>query len=1042
MAVGLAQQLGHHPDFRMLSAEDCVAIAKLSRTIEAQPSHVFRETGALADGFYYVLSGALELVSTGAEGNRLVIDTLREGALASCDILNDAETASYRIQVGPEPTLVQCLKKPLVHEYLDAHPELKAQIQDARRLREVLDFLVQAKSLEGIPREGLATLARHTTEEQVAAGTVAIKQGDRDDSLFLVKTGRFVVTRDEAPSMRIDTPGPGAILGEIAVLTGDPRGANVTADEDSVIYRVPGPAFRALVDEHKELSDNIKSVINRRIYEADEIAAKAKEEAEKTAEAEVAIKPKAEPAEDSPASRRRKVEAETVSIARGWFQRKMKLPAIRQHSQMDCSAACLSTICKYYGKDVSINTTREIVRVRQEGASMSNVMRALREMGFKAQAYVSSIDQLREKELPAIANWKGYHWIVVYEVTDTHVVCADPAEGLVKHTIEEFVEHWSRYTIFIEPTSKFESFPESKAAISAFLPFFTPYKKTILELFLLAVFMQVLAIASPLFSKFIIDEIIMKADQQWLMTAVYVMAVITVLTMTMDYISDVMAMRLTMRCNYNMVSHVYSRLLRLPISYFEARKVGDITNRLEQHEEVTDFITEDGLDTFINLLTAVAYSILMFSFNVWLSLVAIGFMLQNFFVVRYISPRLRQIEKESFVKEAEQESHTIESLQAAGTLKTLGAQHQSRWKYENNFAAVANLEFKEARFSQGAEIFTTMLDSLGDAAILFLGGYFVMQGDMTIGEMVAFQVFANGVQGPINALVGKWDEIIEVRVAVERMNDVLEKEPEFPDDDDEAALQSKIELPRLIGQIEFSDVTFRYEPDDQQNVVQALSLQIKPGQKVAFVGSSGCGKSTLIKLLYGFYPLSSGRITVDGFDLREVSLRSLRKQIAMVPQSSLMMRATVRDNIAMARPNATLEEIVEAAQLAQADDFISKMPGGYNAMIDEGGVNLSGGQRQRLCLARAFLQRSPILVLDEATSALDVETERLIMESIDTQFDNCTVLMIAHRLSTVRKADLIVVLNNGLVAEQGTHDELMERKGLYYSLNGRQAAAE
>ncbi|MBL4693432.1 MAG: peptidase domain-containing ABC transporter, partial [Magnetovibrio sp.] len=495
--------------------------------------------------------------------------------------------------------------------------------------------------------------------------------------------------------------------------------------------------------------------------------------------------------------------------------------------------------------------------------------------------------------------------------------------------------------------------------------------------------------------------------------------------------------------NFNMVSHMYSRLLRLPLPYFEARKVGDITNRLEQHEQITEFITEDGLDTFINLLTAVAFAILMFMFNVWMSFAAIGFLLLNFFVVRYISPRLRQVERESFVKEADQESHTIESLQAAGTLKTLGAQHQSRWKYENNFAAVANLEFKEAKLSQVAGIITTMLDSLGDAAILFLGGYFVMDGQITIGDLVAFQVFANGVQGPIEALVGKWDEIQEVRIAVERMNDVLEKEPEFPDEDSPEAQESqKVHLPRLLGQIEFSNVTFRYEPDDQSNVIQAVSLNIEPGQKVAFVGASGCGKSTLIKLLYGFYPLSSGQIFMDGFNQRDVTLKSLRKQISMVPQTSLMMHATVRDNIAMARPSATLDEIIEAAELAQAHEFITKMPGGYNAMLDERGTNLSGGQRQRLCLARAFLQHASILVLDEATSALDVETERLIMDNINTQFKDRTVLMIAHRLSTIRKADVIVVLNNGLIAEQGTHDELMHHKGLYYSLNGQHQAAE
>tara|TARA_X000000950_G_scaffold107647_1_gene135638 strand:+ start:6228 stop:9329 length:3102 start_codon:yes stop_codon:yes gene_type:complete len=1033
MSGGFSIQLGHQPDFRMLDLRECEALARYSRSLELKPSQILHDIDQPVVGFYFVLSGAIELVTQGVEGQRIIIDTLREGAVQPCDIFDAEEIATYQLQAGTEPVLLQLLTKTDILAYFDENPELKEKVAEGRRLRDVLDFLLQTNSLKGIPREGLATLAQNTAIEQVSAGTVSIRQGDSEDSLFLVKSGRFVVTRDEAPTIHLDTPGPGSILGEIAVLTGEPRRATVTALEDSVIYRVPGHIFRQLIEDHKELSSNLKSIMNKRISDGNDAVKEDPQESKKPA------------AEETPEneSRRRQAAPETIKIKRGWLAGRMKYPVIRQHSQMDCGAACLSTICKYFGKDVSINTTREIIKVRQEGASMTNLIRGLSEVGFRPEAFISSMDQLREQKLPAIANWKGYHWIVVYEVTDKEVICSDPAEGLVRHSLEDFIAGWSRYTIFMEPTSKFNDFPESKPAIKSFLPFYLPFKKTIYELFLLALFMQVLAIAAPLFSKFVIDEIILKADQQWLMSAIYVMGVITILTMVMDYISDIMALRLSLRCNFNMISHIYSRLLRLPLSYFEARKIGDITNRLEQHEQVTEFVTEDGLDTFLNLLTGVAFLILMISFNVWLSAAALFFLSLNIFVVRFISPRMRQVERESFVKEAEQESHTIESIQAAGTLKTLGAQHQSRWKYENHFAAVANLEFKEAKFSQIAEIVVTMLDSFGDVAVMFLAGYFVIQGEITIGEMVAFQIFANGVQGPVNALIGKWDEIMEVRVAIERMNDVLEKEPEFPDPGTESqAEKEKIELSALLGSINFQNVTFRYEPDDQSNVLQDISLDIKQGQKVAFVGTSGCGKSTLFKLLYGFYPPSEGKIFLDGFDQSEVTKKSLRRQISIVPQKSLMMRASIRDNIAIARPDATLEEITEAAEIAQAHDFITKMPGGYSAMLDERGGNLSGGQRQRLCLARAFLQRSSILVMDEATSALDVETERVIMDNVNTYFGDSTVLMIAHRLSTVRNADMIVVLNQGLIAEKGTHDELMDNQGLYYSLNGQQQAAE
>ncbi|MBL4702446.1 MAG: cyclic nucleotide-binding domain-containing protein, partial [Phycisphaeraceae bacterium] len=288
MASGFSEQLGLHPDFRMLSAGECSQLVRQAASIEVRPSEVLRETTSKAKGFYYILSGSVELVSEGAEGNRLIIDTLHEGALEGCDVFDKMELSSYRLQAGAEPALLQYLSKSNIMAFLIAHPEIKEKIEDARRLREVLDFLIQAKSLNGIPREGLASLSRHTIQKDVSAGTQVIKQGEHDDSLFLVKSGWFVVTRDEAPSVRIDTPGPGAILGEIAVLTGDPRGANVIAGEDSVIYHVPGPAFRTLIEEHKELSENLTAMMHQRIQESDEIMAKAEARAKAEADEVVA----------------------------------------------------------------------------------------------------------------------------------------------------------------------------------------------------------------------------------------------------------------------------------------------------------------------------------------------------------------------------------------------------------------------------------------------------------------------------------------------------------------------------------------------------------------------------------------------------------------------------------------------------------------------------------------------------------------------------------------------------------------------------------
>ena len=701
---------------------------------------------------------------------------------------------------------------------------------------------------------------------------------------------------------------------------------------------------------------------------------------------------------------------------------------------MDCSAACLSTVCRFYGKEVSINTTRELARVRQEGASLSNIVGALREMGFKADAYESSLAQLRQKRLPAIANWRGYHWVVVHEVTDTSVVVADPAEGLVTYTIEKWLQGWARFTIFVEPTPKFDEFPETPATVSAFLHYFVPYKRQIIDIFVASFLLMLVGIMAPLFTKFVIDEIILKESDQWLVAAVVVMVGVMLLEQLLTFVRNEIVLRVTSNCNSQIIGSIYERLLALPLAYFSARKTGDITSRLEQNDEITQFVTQDGLETFLSLFSVIAYMSVMLYFNVWLTLASVSVLLLNIVLVAKISPRLRQIDRETFVKEADQESHLIESLRGAATLKMIGADHLARWQFENHFAAVANIHFKEAKLAQLMGLAADTLDSLSDVMVLLLGGAFVIMGHLTIGELVAFIAFANALQDPINSVIGKWDEFQEVIVAVERLNDILEKEPEFRAGEE----ANRIVVPRLRGHIEFSGAPFRYSPDDESNVVQNVNLTIPAGRKVALVGASGSGKSSLVKLLYGFYQPSGGQVLIDGFDVSEVSLPGLRSQIAMVPQRNAIYRGTVRENIALARPGATLEQVRDAAAAAGAHDFISLMPGGYEAMLEEGGVNLSGGQRQRLAIARAFLQDGAMLVLDEATSALDNETERVVMDNIAQRYAGRSVIMIAHRLSTVRNADLLVVLDRGIVVESGTHDELLAAKGVYYHLCARQ----
>ena len=1063
----IRKSMDRHDSFRLLSDAEKDGLAELAVALDLEPNTEFVAANQPLPGFVCIESGGIELIMAAKDGTPILVDTFHPGSVFGRPIPDQKSASKSSFQISNEPTRIQLLDGARVESYLVDNKKTRERIEQAHEIQTIVMFLKSSESLRGIPFEELWEIATKTKRVSLKTGDRLIRQGAEEDTVYIVHTGRMTVTREEAPSVRLVVLRAGDIVGEIAVLQRTPRTANVDAIEDGTCYAIEGEVFREVTERHGAFNTGIAKMMAERLHQVEEEARDIAVEGVNADATMSSAEPRATTAEPAVA---RTDESETASKNRSVIPdsrsgRKSKAvptymeppertlmqqivkaifvlpdyPTIRQHSQMDCSAACLATVCKYFGKSVSLNVTRDMARVRQEGASMSNVIRAANELGFETEAYISSIDQLREKKLPAIANWKGYHWIVVYEVTDTQVIVSDPAEGMVKHSIDDFIESWSRYTIFMKPTQKFAEFPESKPSLMVFMPFFEKHKRTILEIFAASVFLQILAIVGPLFSKFVIDEIILKADAQWLTMALVVMVVVMLLNMFMDYVSDIMALNMTLSINYDLISATYRKLLRLPLSYYENRQVGDITNRLEQHEEITQFITEDGLDTFINLMTAVAFLSVMIYLNGWLALGAVSVLFLNIALVRFISPRMRQLDQEQFVKEAASESHTIESIRGAMTLKTLAADHHARWKYEDHFAGLTNLSFREAKLGQVAEIFSGLVDSFSDIVVLFLGGLFVINGDLTIGGLVAFTVLANGLQDPINTLIGKWDEIQELLVAIEKLNDVLEKDTEY---DPEHDREHKIELPNIRGHVQFQNVTFRYDDDDPNNVVQAINLTIEPGQKVAFVGPSGCGKSTVLKMFFGFFQPREGRMRIDGFDYRDIALPSLRRQIAMVPQESLIFKGSVRDNIGMARKGASLEEIIAAAKKADAHEFISTMGGGYDAILEEQGSNLSGGQRQRINLARAFLRDAPVLVMDEATSALDVETERFIMDNVMNEYADRTVIMIAHRLSTVRKADLIVVLNDGLIVEQGTHDELIEAQGFYYHLSSRQMSVE
>lgn len=708
----------------------------------------------------------------------------------------------------------------------------------------------------------------------------------------------------------------------------------------------------------------------------------------------------------------------------GWF------PVVQQQSMMDCGSACLATVCHYYGKQVSLNRMRELTRVGRSGASMLNLLRAANTLGYETEALLETYENLMEKQLPAIVNWRGYHWVVVYKATPRRVKVADPAEGLLKMSTAEFLEGWTRYTLYLKPTEKIAEIEELKPTLQQFAPYVKPYWRLLWEIALASLAIQVFSMFLPVFTKFIFDEVIIEQNQQWLLYSLGVIAAIVLLNLVISFGRQQLLLFVSMRAHLLMVQDFYKHVLSLPLPFFETRKVGDVTSRFEESQKITNFLTHIGLQSFLNVFSAMLYLGLMFYFNVPLTLVACFFLALHLVNVYAITPRLQHFYRDVFQKGTDAQSFLIESLSGLSTIKTLGIEHSTRWQAENLYIRFTNAYLKTINLGTISNLASGLVSNLSDAAVLFYGAVMVLQNQLSVGELVAFTVLAQSLSAPVTALVRGWDVFQETLNAVERLNDVFETKPELSVE----AAKEKIKLPTLRGHVSFDNLTFRYEPESKNNVLQNISLEVQPGQRIAFVGRSGSGKSTLIKLLLGFYTPSSGKIYLDGFDVADIWVPSLRSQIGVVPQQSYLFQGTIRENIATGNPAASLDEIIEAAKWAAADEFISNLPQGYDTMLEEQGSNLSGGQRQRVAIARALVRNPRILILDEATSALDNETESFVLGNIDKVFRDRSVFTIAHRLSTVASADLIVVIENGNVLEQGTPEQLIAKKGLYYYL--------
>ena len=576
--------------------------------------------------------------------------------------------------------------------------------------------------------------------------------------------------------------------------------------------------------------------------------------------------------------------------------------------------------------------------------------------------------------------------------------------------------------------------PEQRFGFEWFIPALRRHKDVLIQVLLASFVVQLFTLANPLLIQVIIDKVINQRSLDTLQVLGAALVIVTLLEGVLGSLKTFLFQETTNRIDLRLGGEVIDHLLRLPLDYFDKRPVGELGTRVAELEKIRNFLTGQALTTILDAAFSVIYIVVMALYSWMLTIVALAVVPIQVLITLLGAPLFRRQYRQAAQENAKTQSHLVEVLSGIQTVKAQNVEVVSRWKWQDYYHRYISRTFEKTVTGVALTQTSQVLQKLSQLLVLWVGASMVLQGNLTLGQLIAFRIISGYVTQPLLRLSSIWQTLQELRVSFERLADVVDTPQESNEDD-----KSKIPLPPIYGDVKFEKVGFRFAPNKPE-VLKQVDLNIPSGTFVGIVGQSGSGKSTLMKLLPRLYAPNQGRITIDNYDINKVELYSLRRQIGIVPQDPLLFSGSVSDNIALTDTDATSDSIVRAATIACAHDFVMDLAEGYSTNVGERGSALSGGQRQRLAIARTLLSNPKLLVMDEATSALDYDTERRVCDNLRTCLSGCTVFFITHRLSTIKRADRIVMMHDGAVVEQGTHDELMALRGRYYALYRQQEA--
>jgi ABC-type bacteriocin/lantibiotic exporter with double-glycine peptidase domain len=701
-----------------------------------------------------------------------------------------------------------------------------------------------------------------------------------------------------------------------------------------------------------------------------------------------------------------------------------RLPYVQQLSAMECGSACLTMVLNYHGKEVRLDEVRDVVGVSRDGSSIAALLQGASHYGLRGRVVKLDLDDLQYLEPGALLHWEFRHYVLFERLEDGGVTIVDPAVGRRRLSLEQFGRAFTGVVLVLEPGDGFARARTTRKPLGRYLRELLLHSRLMPRILVVSLLVQLFALGLPALTGVLVDRVVPRGDERLLWVLSAGMASVIVFYFLASLLRSFLLLALRVELDAQMTLSFLDHLLDLPYVFFQRRTAGDLMGRLTSHSAVRELLTAGLMSSVLDgLLGLLALGILLAT-SMPMFLLVLGLALLQLLV--FLSTQRSQYELASRMLEAEAKSrgYQMEMLAGIETLKGMGVEYRASERWSSLLVNVLNVTLERGRLNAVTESIQMALRMGSPLALLCFGAWQVLQGEFSLGTLLALNAVAIGFLVPFSNLVTTFTQLQVLGSYLERINDVMESEPE-------QAIGAQPLTTPLQGHITLEKVSFRYAPTGPP-VVQGVSLDVKPGQLVAIVGRTGAGKSTLASLLLGLYQPSSGRILFDGNDMSQMDPRSVRRQVGLVMQTPYIFGGSIRSNIALADPGLPLEEIVEAAKLAQIHDDIMRMPMGYDTMLIDRGASLSGGQRQRVALARALVRKPSILLLDEATSALDAVTEHKVQQALASL--KCTRVVIAHRLSTVMGADLIVMLDEGRIVEMGTHQELLSRGHLYASL--------